>query len=164
MTSACATVSRALGVPDDAVRERRPGELILDTTADLLPALADRATSDLGARLMSLFASDDRAASGRFLVHHVWSLAGLRTFLHVSAPVDPGSPSYPSIAAKYPAANWFEREVTDFFGLAAEGHPNPARVALHDDWPDDAWALRKGTLLSCYNTPDEHPHHNKNSR
>ena len=31
----------------------------------------------------------------------------------------------------------------DFFGLAPDGHPNPARVALHDDWPDGAWALRK---------------------
>ena len=29
---------------------------------------------------------------------------------------------------------------------------------------EDAWALRRGTLLSCYNTPDGHPHHNKNSR
>jgi Ni,Fe-hydrogenase III large subunit len=31
----------------------------------------------------------------------------------------------------------------DFFGLVPIGHPNPARVALHDDWPDGAWALRK---------------------
>ena len=31
----------------------------------------------------------------------------------------------------------------DFFGLTPQGHPNPARVALHDDWPDGAWALRK---------------------
>ena len=31
----------------------------------------------------------------------------------------------------------------DFFGLSPEGHPNPARVALHDDWPEGAWALRK---------------------
>ena len=31
----------------------------------------------------------------------------------------------------------------DFFGLVPEGHPNPTRVALHDDWPDGAWALRK---------------------
>jgi Ni,Fe-hydrogenase III large subunit len=52
-------------------------------------------------------------------------------------------PSYPSIAAKHPAANWFEREVMDFFGLTPEGHPNLSRVALHDDWPDGAWALRK---------------------
>ena len=57
--------------------------------------------------------------------------------------MDPGAASYPSIAAKYPAANWFEREVMDFFGLTPDGHPNPARVALHDDWPEGAWALRK---------------------
>ena len=55
----------------------------------------------------------------------------------------PAEPSYPSIAAKYPVANWFEREVMDFFGLVPEGHPNPTRVALHDDWPEGAWALRK---------------------
>jgi Ni,Fe-hydrogenase III large subunit len=92
---------------------------------------------------MSLFASDERQATGRFLLHHIWSLPSLRTFLHIAAPVDPARPAYPSIAAKYPAANWFEREVMDFFGLVPEGHPNPARVALHDDWPDGAWALRK---------------------
>jgi Ni,Fe-hydrogenase III large subunit len=31
----------------------------------------------------------------------------------------------------------------DFFGLVPEGHPNPSRVALHDDWPEGAWALRR---------------------
>ncbi len=97
----------------------------------------------MGGRLMSLFASDERSATGRFVVHHVWSLPEHRTFLHIASPIDPATPSYPSIAAKYPAANWFEREVMDFFGLVAEGHPNPARVALHDDWPDGVWPLRK---------------------
>jgi len=31
----------------------------------------------------------------------------------------------------------------DFFGLTPDGHPNPARVALHDDWPEGVWALRR---------------------
>ena len=31
----------------------------------------------------------------------------------------------------------------DTFGLVPEGHPNPTRVSLHDDWPDGEWALRK---------------------
>ena len=143
MTSVIATVATALGVPDWFVRERRAGELVLETDAAALPMLADRAALGLNARLMSLFASDERNTSGRFLLHHVWSLRNLRTFLHIATPVDPAQPTYPSIAAKHPAANWFEREVMDFFGLAPEGHPNPARVALHDDWPDQAWALRK---------------------
>lgn len=143
MTSIVATVSAALGVNDWAVRERRAGELVLESDPSALPGLADRVALGLNGRLMSLFASDERQASGRFLLHHLWSLPSLRTFLHIAAPVDPATPSYPSIAAKYPAANWFEREVMDFFGLVPQGHPNPARVALHDDWPDGAWALRK---------------------
>ena len=78
---------------------------------------------------MSLFASDERQAACRFLLHHVWFIPSLRPFLHIAAPVDPARPVFPCIAAKYPAANWFEREAMDLFGLVPEGHPNPARVA-----------------------------------
>ncbi len=139
------SIAAALGVADGAVRELRSGELVLDASPAALPALADAVMLGLNGRLMSLFASDERSTTDRFLLHHVWSLPALRTFLHVSTPLDKASaePSFPSIAAKYPAANWFEREVMDFFGLVPEGHPNLARVALHDDWPDGAWALRK---------------------
>ena len=143
MKAAIATVAAALDVDPWTVRERRPGELVLETTPDLLPAFARGVVHDLGGRLMSLFGSDEREAAGRFLVHHVWSLPALRTFLHVTAPVDPAAPLYPSIAAAHPVANWFEREVMDFFGLVPDGHPNPVRVALHDDWPEGAWPLRK---------------------
>ncbi len=142
MTSALVAAAQALGVADGAVTERRSGELVLQTPLDGVPALADRAAA-LGGRLVTLFATDERHTSGRFVLHHVWSLPQLRTFLEFTAPIDPGAPSFPSIAAKHPSANWFEREVMDFFGLVPDGHPNPARVALHDDWPDGAWALRK---------------------
>lgn len=143
MRSNAATVSAALHVPEGAVREGPPGELALDVNAQALPGLADRVSQALEGRLMSLFASDERDQTGQFRLHHVWSLPRLQSFLLLSAPIDPAAPSYPSIAAKYPAANWFEREVMDFFGLVPDGHPNPTRVALHDDWPDGAWTLRK---------------------
>jgi len=143
MTTVISTVSAALGVAPDRVRELHPGELVVEASlAELLP-VADRVVSELGGRLATLFATDDREGTGQFHVHHVWSLPAVRTFLRVSAPVDAGQSSFPSIAAKHPAANWLEREVTDMFGLALEDHPNPVRVALHDDWPDGAWALRK---------------------
>ncbi len=143
MTSAISTVSAALGLTDWAVREPHAGELTLEAEAAALPGLADRIVTDLDGRLMTLFASDERQATGRFVVHHVWSLPRHKTFLRVAAPLDPATPSYPSIAAKHPAANWFEREVMDYYGLRPEGHPNPARVALHEDWPAGSWALRK---------------------
>ena len=141
--SLLSTIGTALGAADGALRELRAGELAIEVEAATLPGLADRVVQELHGRLMSLFATDDREATGRFMVRHVWSLPRHETFLHIAAPIDPAKPSYPSISAKYPAANWFEREVMDLFGLVPEGHPNLSRVALHDDWPEGAWSLRK---------------------
>jgi Ni,Fe-hydrogenase III large subunit/Ni,Fe-hydrogenase III component G len=143
MTSDISTISAALGVADWVLRELRPGELALEADAAALPSFADRVVLGLEGRLVSLFATDERHSTGHFIIHHLWSLPRHEAFLHISAALDPATPSYPSIAAKYPAANWFEREVMDLFGLVPMGHPNPARVALHDDWPDGSWALRK---------------------
>lgn len=136
-------LSAALQVPESAVRVNHSGELALDVEASALPALADRISQQLRGRLLSLFATDDRARTGMFRVHHLWSLPELHSFLVLAAPVSPAAPSYPSIAEKYPAANWFEREIMDFFGIVPAGHPNPTRVALHDDWPEGALALRR---------------------
>jgi Ni,Fe-hydrogenase III large subunit/Ni,Fe-hydrogenase III component G len=143
MTSVTAAVADVFGIAEHRVGEPRPGEVAIEVRAEDLPAYADAAVAGLDARLLSLFAADERAAHGRFVVRQVWSLPRLETFLCISAPVDPTEPSYPSIAAKHPAANWFEREVMDYFGLVPRDHPNPERVALHDDWPLEAWALRK---------------------
>ena len=134
-------VASALGVNTWSLRERA-GELVLDTQPAALSGLADRSAS-LGGRLLSLFATDERSDTGRFVLHHVWSLPALRRFLHIAAPIDPEPAAFPSIAAAHPSANWFEREAMDFFGLVPLAHPNPARVAHHDDWPDGAWPLRK---------------------
>lgn len=141
--SLAARVSAALGVSEAALLESRPGELTLDVQASALPALADRISEVLGGRLASLFASDERGWSDQFKVYHVWSLPRERAFIHLVASVDPKAPTFPSIAAKHPAANWFEREIMDFFGLRPVGHPNLSRVALHDDWPEGVWVLRK---------------------
>jgi Ni,Fe-hydrogenase III large subunit/Ni,Fe-hydrogenase III component G len=143
VTSPAETVAAALELAAGAVRQRGEGEFVVNTQIAAIPALADRIVAGLDGRLMSLFATDERITTGNFAVHHVWSLPRLQRFLHISAPVDPLEPSFPSIAAKYPAANWFEREVMDLVGLVPQGHPNPVRVALHEDWPDAAWILRK---------------------
>ncbi|HVG86817.1 MAG TPA: NADH-quinone oxidoreductase subunit C [Vicinamibacterales bacterium] len=136
-------VTTALRLPEGAVRDLRPGEVVLDVHATAIPDLADSVSRELDGRLLSLFATDDRARTGAFAVHYVWSLPRLQAFLRLSASIDPAAPSFPSIAQKHPAANWFEREVMDFFGVRPDGHPNPTRVALHDDWPGGARALRK---------------------
>ena len=120
----------------------RDGERVAELPLAELPAAADRLTQS-GARLATLFACDDRASDGTFGLHHVWRLPQERAFVRLVARVDPAVASFPSIAAKHPAANWYEREVMDAFGLEPAGHPNPTPVSVHEDWPDGAFALRK---------------------
>ena len=143
MNTVVNAVATALRVGEAAIRELHEGELVAEIPLSNLRAAADAVVADLNGRLVSLFATDDRAARGHFTVHNVWSLPRTRCFLRVMATVDPSEQAFPSIAARHPAANWFEREVMDFFGLRPEGHPNPERVSLHDDWPEGVRPLRK---------------------
>lgn len=47
----------------------------------------------------------------------------------------------PSVASVWPAADWYEREGYDMYGIEFEGHPHLARLLMADDWP--TFPLRK---------------------
>lgn len=40
----------------------------------------------------------------------------------------------PSITPLYPGLDWHERETYDMYGISFEGHPNPRRILLPDNW------------------------------
>ena len=82
MKSPVNDVSAALGVAQELVREPNAGELVVEASPAALPGLADRVAGGLGGRLVSLFASDERARTSRFLVHLVWSLPAARARRH----------------------------------------------------------------------------------
>ena len=138
MTLATDALQERLGV--DGLAEVRSGEFAGEVALERLPLVADRAAAS-GMRLGSLFATDEGSAG--FGLHQLWISPDPRGFVRVWAPVPATVARFPSIAAKHPVANWFEREVMDYFGLTPAGHPNPNRVALHDDWPEGIPVLRK---------------------
>ncbi|MCB9897853.1 MAG: NADH-quinone oxidoreductase subunit C [Planctomycetes bacterium] len=44
------------------------------------------------------------------------------------------SPSVPSVASVYPSADWHEREQYDLLGVRFDGHPDPRRILLPEEW------------------------------
>lgn len=64
------------------------------------------------------------------------------------ARVPGGDPSLESIVGVWPAANFFEREVFDLFGVRFLGHPNLRRIMMPEDW--DGHPLRKDYPVEGY--------------
>ena len=78
----------------------------------------------------------------RFSVsYHLLMLrAGAGTRVRLQVWVDDAEP-VPSVVAVWPTADWHEREAWDLFGIRFDGHPNPQRILMDDDW--EGHPLRK---------------------
>jgi Ni,Fe-hydrogenase III large subunit/Ni,Fe-hydrogenase III component G len=110
------------------------------------------------ARLASVFAEDRVNAEGVFYNYYVLERPSDPCYFILRTAIWSSQPQFPSFAAQLPAVNWQEREIQDWFGLEAVGHPNPRRVALHDNWPD-VHPLRKDFLLDTVLPPFEGQRH-----
>jgi Ni,Fe-hydrogenase III component G len=56
----------------------------------------------------------------------------------------PGDKSVvPSITDIINGATIFEREINDLFGVFPEGHPNPKRLLMTEEWPEGIYPLLK---------------------
>jgi NADH-quinone oxidoreductase subunit C len=63
--------------------------------------------------------------------------------LSVKVRVPASDPKVPSITDIINGATLYEREVYDLVGVYPEGHPDPKRLLLSEDWPEGVHPLLK---------------------
>jgi len=111
---------------------------------DDLPALARalRDRPDLRFDLLAeLTAADYWPREPRFEVIYVLVSTELRQRLRMKVRLHGADAHLATATGVWPAANWLEREVWDLFGVVFDGHPDPRRLLMPEDW--EGFPLRK---------------------
>jgi Ni,Fe-hydrogenase III large subunit/Ni,Fe-hydrogenase III component G len=64
-------------------------------------------------------------------------------YLIVKTVASVDAPTFPTLTKKFVSAYRFERQMQSLMGVTAVGHPDTRPWIKHEDWPADAWPLRK---------------------
>ena len=117
-------------------------ELTVEIAPENILEALRRVKEDLKFERLSTVTGVDRyPEEPRFeVVYHLQSIAGKQR-LRLKARVSGENPEIESACGVYRAANWYERETFDLYGVKFLHHPNLTRIMLPDDW--EGHPLRK---------------------
>lgn len=120
------------------------GELEVTVTPQKVAEFAEWLKTDercLFSTLIDVTAVDYPASEQRFtVVYHLLSMQRNHR-IRVKTSVRETGELVPSLVGVYPAANWFEREVFDMYGVMFSGHPDLRRILT--DYGFQGHPLRK---------------------
>jgi NADH-quinone oxidoreductase subunit C len=119
-------------------------QLTVYVSRDDLPAVARalRDRPDLRFDLLvDLIAVDFLPREPRFEIVYLLVSIEHRARLRLKVRLDGADAHVSSMSNIWPAANWLEREVWDLFGVVFDGHPDPRRLLMPEDW--EGFPLRK---------------------
>jgi NADH-quinone oxidoreductase subunit C len=102
--------------------------------------------------LAELTAVDVWPKEPRFELVYVLVSIPNRLRLRIKVRLSGDDPHVATVSGIWPAANWLEREVWDLFGIAFEGHPDPRRLLMPEDW--QGFPLRKDYPVQIRMTPN----------
>lgn len=138
---------KALGTIVSAAKYDRQELTITVVAADIVKAC--QALKSSGYNFMEdVTAVDWYPSEPRFqVVYHLLSHS-LKRRVRLVVRLDSDKASLESITSIWPAANFYEREVFDLFGINFDGHPNLRRIMMPEDW--NGHPLRKDYPVEGY--------------
>ncbi|HLE41720.1 MAG TPA: NADH-quinone oxidoreductase subunit C [Nitrospirota bacterium] len=93
------------------------------------------------ALLVAEWASDETLFGRGFGIYACYRWGSEYLIVKTETPVD--DPTFPSLTKKFVPAYRFERQMKSLMGVLPVGHPDPRPWIKFEDWPEDAWPLRK---------------------
>ncbi|MEO5357394.1 MAG: NADH-quinone oxidoreductase subunit C [Nitrospirae bacterium YQR-1] len=104
-------------------------------------AEAAKVLKDSFAFLSAEWATDERDAGRGFGIHACYRWGS--EYLIVKARLPQHNPTFPSLIKHFVPAYRFERQIRSLMGITPAGHPDDRPWIKFEDWPQDAWPLRK---------------------
>jgi NADH-quinone oxidoreductase subunit C len=101
--------------------------------------------------LAELTAVDFWPREPRFELIYILVAFASRSRLRMKVRLGADDASVSTVSGIWPAANWLEREVWDLFGIEFDGHPDPRRLLMPEDW--EGYPLRKDYPVQIQMTP-----------
>ena len=121
-----------------------------DEAPAVLRHLRDR--SDLAFTFLAeVTAADFWPREPRFELIYVLVSIAHRQRLRLKVRLNGDDAHAATVSDLWPAANWLEREVWDLFGIVFDGHPDPRRLLMPEDW--EGFPLRKDYPVQIRMTP-----------
>ena len=121
-----------------------------DHLVDVARALRDTPALRL-AFLAELTAVDVWPREPRFEVVYVLVSIEHRLRVRMKVRLHGADAHLSTVTGIWPAANWLEREVWDLFGVVFDGHPDPRRLLMPEDW--EGFPLRKDSPVQIRRPP-----------
>ncbi len=122
-----------------------------DDISRVLQAMRDRA--DLRFEVLAeMTAADYWPREPRFEVIYYLISVERRLRARVKVRLSGTDPHLPTATVLWKSANWLEREVWDMFGIAFDGHPDPRRLLMPEDW--EGYPARKDYPVQILKKPE----------
>lgn len=102
--------------------------------------------------LSEMTAADFWPREPRFEVIYILVSIEHRRRVRVKVRLAGSDPHVSTATGLWPAANWLEREIWDLFGIAFDGHPDPRRLLMPEDW--EGFPARKDYPVQIQKRPE----------
>ncbi len=77
----------------------------------------------------------------------IYRIDCMPVFLNLKIELPKSDTRFQTVTDIFPGAILFERDLMEMIGVKFEGHPDPRKLFLPDDWPEGVYPLRKETNL-----------------